>query len=153
MSDTRIQDRRAIEALRSGVPNRDAVRVLGSSQAEIEQQFRRQLLAELQTAATRAKGLLLRGGFGSGKSHLLEYFQHVALEAGFVASKIVISKETPLHDPVKVFRTAAATAVVPERRGTALAGDRQQCSRLRVRRLRRSCSLGQLRRGGAQRAV
>ena len=33
----------------------------------------------------------------------------------------MISKETPLHDPVKVFRTAAATAVVPDRRGTALA--------------------------------
>ncbi len=118
MSDSRIEDRRAIEALRSGVPNRDAVRVLGSSQAEIERRFR-QLLAELR-GGDAAKGLLLQGGFGSGKSHLLEYFQHVALEAGFVASKIVISKETPLHDPVKVFRTAAATAVVPERRGAAL---------------------------------
>lgn len=118
MSDLRIEDRRAIEALRSGVPNRDAVRVLGSSQAEIERRFR-QLLAELQDGDS-AKGLLLQGGFGSGKSHLLEYFQHLALDAGFVASKIVISKETPLHDPVKVFRTAAATAVVPERRGTAL---------------------------------
>ena len=38
-----------------------------------------------------------------------------------MASKIVISKETPLHDPVKVFRTAAATAIVPGRRGPALA--------------------------------
>ena len=119
MSDARIQDRRAIEALRSGVPNRDAVRVLGSSQAEIEHRFR-ELLLKMRTGEA-AKGLLLRGEFGSGKSHLLEYFQHVALEERFVASKIVISKETPLHDPVKVFRTAASTAVVPERRGTALA--------------------------------
>lgn len=113
-----VQDRRAIEALRSGVPNRDAVRVLGSSQPEIEGHFADQLAAIRDGGV--AHGLLVRGEFGSGKSHLLEYLQHVALTKGFVASKIVVSKETPLHDPVKVFRTAAATAVVPDRRGTAL---------------------------------
>lgn len=119
MSGQRVQDRRAIEALRSGVPNRDAVRVLGSSQQEIEQHFADQLLAIRNGGV--AGGLLVRGEFGSGKSHLLEYLQHVALTERFVVSKIVISKETPLHDPVKVFRTAAATATVPDRRGPALA--------------------------------
>jgi hypothetical protein len=119
MSDERIQDRRAIEALRSGVPNRDAVSVLGSSQPGIELRFNEQLEAIKDGGSSR--GLLVRGEFGSGKSHLLEYLQHVALTQRFVASKIVISKETPLHDPVKVFRTAAATAVVPDRRGPALA--------------------------------
>lgn len=119
MSEQPVQDRRAIEALRSGVPNRDAVRVLGSSQQEIEQRFADQLAAIKSDGATG--GLLVRGGFGSGKSHLLEYLQHVALTERFVASKIVISKETPLHDPVKVFRTAAATAIVPDRRGMAFA--------------------------------
>jgi BREX system ATP-binding protein BrxC/D len=119
MSEQRVQGRRAIEALRSGVPNRDAVRVLGSSQREIEDQFARQLDAVRHDG--RAPGLLVRGNFGSGKSHLLEYLQHVALLEGFVTSKIVISKETPLHDPIKVFRTAAATAMVPDRRGSALA--------------------------------
>lgn len=119
MSEQRVQDRRAIEALRSGVPNRDAVRVLGSSQQEIEQRFADQLEAIRNGGV--AGGLLVRGEFGSGKSHLLEYLQHVALTERFVASKIVISKETPLYDPVKVFRTAAATAIVPDRRGTAFA--------------------------------
>lgn len=119
MSEQRVQDRRAIEALRSGVPNRDAVRVLGSSQPEVEQLFADQLEAIRNGGVT--SGLLVRGEFGSGKSHLLEYLQHAALTERFVASKIVISKETPLHDPVKVFRTAAATAIVPDRRGTALA--------------------------------
>ncbi len=119
MSESRVQDRRAIEALRSGVPNRDAVRVLGSSQDDIEARFHGQLAAVKEAGSTG--GVLVRGEFGSGKSHLLEYLQHVALEERFVASKIVISKETPLHDPVKVFRTAASTAVVPGRRGTAMA--------------------------------
>ena len=39
MSTDRVAPRRAIEALRSGVPNRDAVLALGSAQEEIERRF------------------------------------------------------------------------------------------------------------------
>jgi hypothetical protein len=113
-----VQQRRAIEALRSGVPNRDAVRALGSMQGHIEQRFQDRLDAALE--GRMAGGLLVGGDFGSGKSHLLEYLQHRALEQAFVASKIVISKETPLHDPVKVYRAAVTGALVPGRRGAAL---------------------------------
>src|SRR4051794_575497 len=98
--------RRTIEALRSGVPNRDAVYELGSSQDEIEARFD-ELLADVSQKGGN-RGLLVGGDFGTGKSHLLEYLQHVASAQRFVASKIVISKETPLHDPVKVYRTAIA---------------------------------------------
>lgn len=118
MNDHRVQQRRAIEALRSGVPNRDAVRALGSTQTAIEQRFQLKLDAAREGRA--AGGLLVGGDFGSGKSHLLEYLQHQALEQGFVASRIVISKETPLHDPVKVYRAAVTGALVPGRRGSAL---------------------------------
>ena len=38
-----LQYRRALEALRNGVPNRDAVSVMGCAQAEIEQRFRQNL--------------------------------------------------------------------------------------------------------------
>lgn len=113
-----VHARRAVEALRSGVPNRDAVSELGSAQAEIEHRFREKL--DVARAGQAAGGLLVGGDFGSGKSHLLEYLQHLAVEDNFVASKIVISKETPLHDPVKVYRSAAENAVVPGRHGVAL---------------------------------
>ena len=43
--------RRALEALRSGVPNRDAVRVLGCSQQEVVERFRTQLAAVDELAA------------------------------------------------------------------------------------------------------
>ena len=43
MSDGRVTARRAIEALRAGVPNREAVIALGSAHTHIEEQFRRQL--------------------------------------------------------------------------------------------------------------
>jgi hypothetical protein len=105
---TRVAQRRAIEALRAGVPSRDAVAALGSGQPAIEDRFE-----ALRAAAARgdAGGLLLGGGFGSGKSHLLEHLARLALDANFTVSRVVISKETPLHDPVKVFRAAADSAV------------------------------------------
>jgi P-loop Domain of unknown function (DUF2791) len=109
----RMSARRAVEALRSGVPSRDAVRALGSGQQEIEDR----LLALLDSAGTARftgmRGLLLGGGFGSGKSHVLEHLAHLALDRGFVVSRVVISKETPLHDPNKVLRAAVESAVTP----------------------------------------
>jgi hypothetical protein len=100
--------RRAVEALRAGVPNRDAVATLGSGQPAIEDRFH--ALCEAAAAGT-AGGLLLGAGFGAGKSHLLEHLARLALDTGFTVSRVTVSKETPLHDPVKVFRAAVETAV------------------------------------------
>jgi hypothetical protein len=122
MLDGQVQARRAIEALRAGVPNRDAVSALGTAATDAEEHFR-QLLEAAQASGTEAlspAGLLVAGNFGSGKSHLLEYLQHVAREQRFVTSKVVISKETPLYDPAKLYRAAIRAAVVPGRRGAAL---------------------------------
>ncbi len=123
-TDSRMSSWRAIEALRAGVPNRDAVKGLGCSQPGIEERFRLQLsaLKEGIEQGSTAQGTLIAGDFGSGKSHLLEYLQHVALENGFVCSKVVISKETPLYDPAKVFNAAIQSAVLPDRAGSALVG-------------------------------
>jgi hypothetical protein len=118
MNERQVQQQRAIEALRSGVPNRDAVRALGSSQRAIEARFLDRL-GEARRGAS-VGGLLVAGGFGTGKSHLLEYLQHHALEQRFVVSEVVISKETPLHDPAKLFRSAIAAATLPDKRGDAL---------------------------------
>ncbi len=119
---TRVQARRAIEALRAGVPNHDAVLALGGGQPRIESRFQ----ALLERAAddigkgTQTPGLLVAGDFGTGKSHLLESLEQVAIRENFVCSKIVVSKETPLHDPDKLYRAAIQSAVVPGKRGSAL---------------------------------
>jgi hypothetical protein len=117
-----LEYRRALEALRNGVPNRDAVRVMGCAQAEIEQRFRRNLedSQEYLEKDKQSPGMLVSGGFGSGKSHLLEYLQHLALSEEFVCSKVVISKETPLSDPAKVFNAAIESAQVPGLSGQAV---------------------------------
>jgi len=117
-----ISDRRAVEALRNGVPNRDAVRALGCNQPDVESRFIEQLAAVAAATDGEAQvpGLLVSGGFGSGKSHLLEYLQHLALTQNFVVSRVVISKETPLYDPAKVLRAAVEAANVPGRSGAAI---------------------------------
>ncbi len=85
MTYTRHEDRptgtvtalRALEALRAGVPNRESVLHLGTMQSQVVERY----LANLEITARRANwesmdrvpaGLLIAGGFGSGKSHLLE---------------------------------------------------------------------------------
>ena len=73
-----------------------------------------------RTAGEPAGGMLIGGGFGSGKSHVLEHLTHLALEAGFVVSKVVISKETALHDPAKVFAAAIDDARIPGKTGSAI---------------------------------
>lgn len=128
LAGSQVQARRAIEALRAGVPNRDAVLALGSAQTEIEESFRERLqeVTDGIERGEQARGLLVAGDFGTGKSHLLEYLQQAALQAGFVTSKIVISKDTPLHDPAKLYRAAIESAQVPDKQGavlTAVAGN------------------------------
>ena len=128
MANGDVSHQRAMEALRSGVPNRDMVKVLGSHQPDLEGKFRR-LLQQMSTQAPQGiptKGLVIEGGFGSGKSHLLKALQHVALEQNFVCSPIVISKETPFYNIATLLRSAINDALVPGKQGDALtevAGD------------------------------
>ncbi len=121
-TESRLRSRRAIEALRNGVPSRDAVLSLGCDQPAVERRFR-DLMGRAKAEGREGRGVrgfLLRGDFGTGKSHVLEYLRQLALQEGFVCSKIVASKETPLYDPLKLFRSAVETAAVPGRRGNAL---------------------------------
>jgi hypothetical protein len=110
-----LAKRRAVEALRSGVPSADAVIALGSGQSEIEDRFTG-LLETVADARSRRRGrasMLVGAGFGEGKSHVLTHLGHLARAAGFVVSTVVVSKETPLYDPAKVLRAAVESAVDP----------------------------------------
>ncbi|MCX6628356.1 MAG: DUF2791 family P-loop domain-containing protein [Candidatus Solibacter sp.] len=117
-----IDYRRALEALRNGVPNRDAVSVLGSNQRKAESAFLERLSSVAAFAADgkQVPGLLIAGGFGTGKSHLLDYLKHLAVVKDFVCSRVVISKETPLFDPAKVYLAAIDGAMVPGLSGEAV---------------------------------
>ena len=123
VDDPATAARRAVEALRAGVPSAHAIEVLGSAQPDVEARFDA-LCERIDTAGTgrpAVGGLLVGGGFGTGKSHLLGHLARLALKRNLMVSKVVISKETALHDPVKVFRTAVAAAQLPGVAGDAVA--------------------------------
>lgn len=123
MGTGETEARRIVEALRSGVPSPQAVRHLGCPQPAVQSQFQ-QLLHNAKDSIVKGwttKGLLIEGGFGTGKSHLLESLQQMALDQHFVCSRVVISKETPLYHPLLMFRAAVESAVIPGKRGEALA--------------------------------
>jgi hypothetical protein len=107
--------RHAIEALRAGVPNRAAIRLLGTREEEIRQRFL-ETLQECQHSLqcnTQPTGQVIAGGFGTGKSHLLGYLKELALAENFIVSSVVISKETPLSDPGRLYLSAMRFATVP----------------------------------------
>ncbi len=111
-----LDARMAVEALRNGVPNRAAVRELGCSQPAVENRFL-ELLQATENQAEVSGGMLVSGDFGTGKSHLLEHLEHLALSRGFVCSKVSISKETPFYDLGKVFTSAMENGRTPDGRG------------------------------------
>lgn len=110
-----LRYRRALEALRNGVPNRDAVAVLGCNQPGVEREFSRLMsrIADSASVPESGLGMLVAGDFGTGKSHLLEYLENQALSANFVCSRVVISKQTPLYNLEKVFKAAIDNGKVP----------------------------------------
>jgi len=115
-----LQARRAVESLRSGVPSASAVRALGSGQELLESRFRNLLGLVESERHTQVPGMLMRAGFGEGKSHLLTCFENIALDAGFAVSRVVISKETPLQTPGKVLASAAENMRIPKTLGQGL---------------------------------
>ncbi len=110
-----LESRTAIEALRAGVPNRAAVRLMGAGNAGLENDFR-----ALLDADGARRGMGLAGGFGTGKSHTLTSLAEVARDRRFVVSRVVISKETPLADFGRVFEAAMRAALLPDRNDDAL---------------------------------
>ncbi len=110
-----IEARMAIEALRAGVPNRAAIRLMGTEQTAIEHAFEAALTAAWADAGSAGAGIGLAGGFGTGKSHMLGYLAEVARQQGFVVSRVVVSKETPLSHPGHVLAAALRGAALPDR--------------------------------------
>src|SRR5271166_1307101 len=109
-----IEARGAIEALRAGVPNRAAIRLLGERDGALVNPFLDSLgrCGQSLDQGRQAEGNLVWGSFGAGKSHLLGYMRELALERNFVVSVVPISKETPMFDPARLFAAAIRTGEV-----------------------------------------
>ncbi len=111
-----LEARRAVEALRAGVPNRDAVEFLGLNQPEIGSRFG-DLMERLEESHGGAvQGFIVGGEFGAGKSHVLQALKLDALRNHFATSLVTISKETPLSSLDEVFKAAIRGLALPDRR-------------------------------------
>jgi hypothetical protein len=111
-----LEARRAVEALRAGVPNRDAVEFLGLNQPEIGSRFG-DLMERLEEPHGGAvQGFIVGGEFGAGKSHVLQALKLDALRNHFATSLVTISKETPLSSLDEVFKAAIRGLALPDRR-------------------------------------
>ncbi len=121
-SSASLSDRRVIEGLRAGVPNRDVIQAMGCYQPEVEGRFQRMVMAidQRATEGRSTRGMIVEGGFGTGKSHVLAYLQHLALQQQCICSQVIISKETPVYNPLKVFLSAMESAVMPGQAGQVL---------------------------------
>ena len=119
-ADSNAQKSRwALEALRNGVPNSAAVELLGCNQPAAEERFRDLIgrAADRSDPPPGAQGMLVSGEFGSGKSHLLTHLERLALDGGFVCSRVAVSKETPLFDLRKAYVSAVDHGRMPDRSG------------------------------------
>ena len=113
--EEKFKARLVVESIRNGVPNKEAVIKLGCNQPRADSQFIKMLdqADNVTDPIATSQGMLISGDFGTGKSHLLAHFEHLALSRGFVCSKVSVSKETPLYDLGKVFTAAIEKGRIP----------------------------------------
>ncbi len=112
--NTPLASRRAIEALRNGVPNRYAVQELDSNRSDADWFIE---MLDDSAAGQAPEGRLISGEFGAGKSHRLAELELIALSRNFVTSRVAVSKEMPLYDLGKVVTAAVECGKLPDRKG------------------------------------
>jgi hypothetical protein len=92
-SATDITARSAVEALRAGVPNWAAIRLLESDENALCEDFldRLRLCGSTLDEGDQAEGFVIAGAFGAGKSHQLGYLGYWPAE-NFVVSLVPIQE-------------------------------------------------------------
>jgi hypothetical protein len=113
-----VEARSAIESLRSGVPSRDVVAQLGTTQHDVRERFEESLDALAEGRGVSP--IVISATFGAGKTHLLNYLQTIAEREGFVTSYAVISPEMPLGNGHLVVKALSEAAIAPGQTGKAL---------------------------------
>ncbi len=110
MTPAEVASRRAVEALRAGVPSRAVVERLGTTHGDVEHAFSVALDALAQGEPTEP--IVVTGNFGTGKSHLLEFTRYEAQKRGCVTSAVTVGPETPLSRPGVVLEAISEAAEI-----------------------------------------
>lgn len=100
-----------IETLRSGVTSRSLARLFCYGREALLEKAERELSAIRDGGGSR--GIVIRGEYGEGKTHLLNAIANEALKMNFAVSFVVLSKETPFNRLDKVYPKLVANTYIP----------------------------------------
>src|SRR5947209_3944995 len=105
------RDLHMIEVLRAGIPSRSVASTLGVGRQGLVDLLHRDLLATAR--GHQVGGSVVKGEYGEGKTHLLNWLYARAHEENFVVSLVSLSKETPFNRIDHVYRKVAEAIHLP----------------------------------------
>ncbi|MAE76419.1 MAG: hypothetical protein CMJ85_06100 [Planctomycetes bacterium] len=113
-----MQRHQVLEAIRLGVVPMQGLLAYTVGRDEEVDRFH----GMLEAASTERVAALL-GDYGSGKTHMLELMQHLALEAGWVVGRAWLDpQEAPPSKPRRVYSALARSFIYPDRREAGESG-------------------------------
>jgi len=116
-----FQAMHVIEALRSGIPSR----AVGAYFSDARPGMLNKIRARMEAVRTsgRSEGMIFRGSYGEGKTHMLNTVFSMASEANMVVSYVSLGKETPMNTPHLLYAKLIDNTYLP---GTKQPGFRQK---------------------------
>ena len=100
-----------IEALRSGVPSRAVGAYFSEARPAMLNRIRGKLEAVRDTG--RSDGMIIRGSYGEGKTHLLNTVFSLAAEENMAVSYVSLGKETPMDKLHLLYARLVANTYLP----------------------------------------
>ncbi len=116
-----FQAMHVIEALRSGIPSRTVGAYFSEARPGMLNRIRSRM--DAVTASGKSDGMVFRGSYGEGKTHMLNTVFSIASEKNMVVSYVSLGKETPMHLPYLLYSKLIANTYLP---GTEQPGFRQK---------------------------
>ncbi|MEB3336621.1 MAG: BREX system ATP-binding domain-containing protein, partial [Leptolyngbyaceae bacterium] len=101
-----------VESLRAGIPTRTSTKELPDLRASLTSLIHQDLTQF--AAGKRPPGRLAWGPYGQGKTHALTTVEHVALDLGFVVSRVSLSREVSCHHLFNFYGRVAAAIRTPD---------------------------------------
>lgn len=120
-----FQAMHVIEALRSGVPSRAVGAYFSDARSGMLNKIRDRMNAVRTTG--KSEGMVFRGRYGEGKTHMLNTVFSIGAEENMVVSYVSLGKETPMNMPHLLYSRLIANTYLP---GTEQPGFRRKLEEL-----------------------
>ncbi len=109
-----MESRHMIEALRSGIPSRTVGRCFSEARPKLLREISNRIAATAESG--RSSGMVVKGKYGEGKTHLLNTAACIAETQNMAVSLLSLSKETPMDKLYLVYQKLVANVLLPHRK-------------------------------------